>query len=275
VVAGRRDLGSALVRGGAGPTRASSWLRSPVGLAAAVHRPTFLGWLAGALILAALMGALAQQFIDAVLGNPTMAAALGLANAQPADGIVAITQLYIAILATAFTVQAVGTVRSEETAGRLEVLLAGTLSRAGWLAAQTLVILIGLGVMVLASSVVLAAGMAWSMGITPDLPRLLGAGLAYLPAELLVGGVALALFGIWPRALPLAWAAVAGVAFIALLGPALQLPAWVLNLSPTSHVGNPPLGTVQAIPLLVLSVIAALVISGAFMGFGTRGVPQR
>jgi ABC-2 type transport system permease protein len=275
VVAGRRDLGSALVRGGAGPTRASSWLRSPVGLAAAVHRPTFLGWLAGALILAALMGALAQQFIDAVLGNPTMAAALGLANAQPADGIVAITQLYIAILATAFTVQAVGTVRSEETAGRREVLLAGTLSRAGWLAAQTLVILIGLGVMVLASSVVLAVGMAWSMGITPDLPRLLGAGLAYLPAELLVGGVALALFGIWPRALPLAWAAVAGVAFIALLGPALQLPAWVLNLSPTSHVGNPPLGTVQAIPLLVLSVIAALVISGAFMGFGNRGVPQR
>ncbi len=46
LVAGRRDLGSALVRGGAGSARATTWLRSPLGLATAIHRPAFLGWLA-------------------------------------------------------------------------------------------------------------------------------------------------------------------------------------------------------------------------------------
>jgi ABC-2 type transport system permease protein len=39
LVAGRRDLGSSLVRGGAGPARATTWLRSPLGLATAIHRP--------------------------------------------------------------------------------------------------------------------------------------------------------------------------------------------------------------------------------------------
>jgi ABC-2 type transport system permease protein len=274
LVAGRRDLGSALVRGGAGPARASSWLRSPVGLAAAIHRPAFLGWLAGALILAGLMGALAQQFIDALLGNPAMAEALGVSSGQPTDAMVALTQLYVAIIATAYTVQAVGRLRGEETGGRLEVRLSGTLSRIGWLAAHAIVIVTGLVAIMVAASLVLAGGMAWSMDVTPNVPRVLAAGAAYLPAELLVGGVALALFGLWPRALPAAWAAVAVVTFIALLGSGLKLPSRVLDLSPTTHVGNPPLGTVEALPLVVLGAIAAVLGGAAAVGFRCRGVPQ-
>ena len=274
LVAGRRDLGSSLFRGGAGSARASTWLRSPLGLATAIHRPAILGWLAGAVILAGMMGALAQQFVDAVLGNPAMAEALGLSGAQPADGIVAITQLYIAVIATAYTVQAVGSLRGEETGGRLEVPLSGTLSRLRWLAAHAVVIVTGLVVIVVASSLVLAAGMAWSMGAGVDPARVLGAGAAYLPAELLVGGLALALFGVRPRALPAGWAAVAFVAFIAFLGPGLKLPGWVLDLSPMTHAGNPPLGTVEALQLVVLLAIAAVLGVAAAAGFRRRGVPQ-
>ena len=274
VVAGRRDLGSALIRGGAGSARATSWLRSPIGLATAIHRPSVLGWLAGAVIIAGTMGALAQQFINAVLGNQAMAAAFGMAGAEPVDAMVALTQLYVAIIATGYAVQAVGSLRGEETAGRLEVRLSGTMSRVRWLAAHGLVIVTGLVVIVLVSSVVLAAGMAWSTGGASDLGRVLGAGAAYLPAELLVAGLALALFGVWPRAYPAAWAAVAFMAFIALLGPGLQLPGWVLELSPTSHVGNPPLGRVDVLPLVILGAIAAVLGAAAAVGFRHRGVPQ-
>jgi ABC-2 type transport system permease protein len=83
LIAGHRDLGSSLVRGGAGPARATTWLRSPLGLATAIHRPAVLGWLAGALVIAGMMGALAQQFVDAFTGNPAMAEAIGLSGAQP------------------------------------------------------------------------------------------------------------------------------------------------------------------------------------------------
>lgn len=275
LVAGRRDLGSALVRGGGGSARASPWLRSPLGLAAAIHRPSMLAWLAGAMILTGTMGALAQQFIDAVLGNPAMAAAFGVTGARAVDAMVALTQLYVAVLATGYAVQAVGSLRGEETAGRLEVRLSGTLSRTRWLAAHVLVIVVGLVVIILVSSIILAAGMAWSTGGALDLGRVLAAGAAYLPAELLVAGLALALFGLWPGAFPLAWATVAFMAFIALLGPGLQLPGWVLDLSPTSHVGNPPRGAVEMAPLVVLGGISASLGLAAAIGFRRRGVPQR
>src|SRR5450631_268140 len=274
LVAGRRDLGSSLLRGGAGPARATTWLRSPLGLATAIHRPGVLGWLAGALVLAAMMGTLAQQFVDAFAGNPAMAEAIGLSGAQPEDGFIAVTQLYIAIIATGYTVQAVGNLRSEETAGRLEPRLSGTLSRMHWLAAHGLVIVTGLVLIVVVSSVVLAAATAWSMGTAAHLGRVVGAGLAYLPAELLVGAVALALFGLRPRAFPAGWAAFAFIAFIAFLGQGLKLAGWVLDLSPTTHVGNPPLGTVEALPLVILGAIAVVLDVAAAVGFRRRGVPQ-
>ncbi|HET9614215.1 MAG TPA: hypothetical protein VFP22_05355, partial [Candidatus Limnocylindrales bacterium] len=217
LIARGRDLGSALLRGAAGPARASRWLRSPVGFATAIHAPSFFGWLAASVLLAGVMGALAQQFIDAVLGNPAMADAFGVPSGKPADVMVSLTQLYIAIIATGYVVQGVGSLRAEETAGRLELRLSGTLSRIRWLGAHAIVIVAGLVVIMAVSSVVLEAGTAWSTATEPDFARVISAGAAYLPAELLVGGLALALFGLSPRVFGLAWAAVAALTFIAFL----------------------------------------------------------
>ena len=197
-----------------------------------------------------------------------------MSTAHPEDGFVAVTQLYIAIIAMGYAVQAVGSLRGEEPAGRLEPRLSGTLSRMGWIAAHGLVIVTGLVIIVAVSSVVLAASTAWSMGTPLHLARVIGAGAAYLPAELLVGGLALALFGLWPRAFPAGWAVFAIVAFIAFLGPGLKLATWVLDLAPTTHIGNPPLGTVKALPLIVLSALAALLAATAAVGFRHRGVPR-
>jgi ABC-2 type transport system permease protein len=109
-------------------------------------------------------------------------------------------------MATGYAVQTVRSLRSEETAGRLEPRLSGTLSRTCWIAAH------GLVTIVAASAVVLAASTASSMGTPPHLARVFGAGAAYLPAELLVGGLTLALFGLWHRAFLAGWAVFAAVA---------------------------------------------------------------
>ena len=88
-----------------------------------------------------------------------------------------------------------------------------------------------------------------------------------------LSALALALFGLGlrPRAFPASWAAfVAFVAFVAFLGPGLKLAGWVLDLSPTTHVGNPPLGTVEVLPLVVLGAIAAALGVAAAVGFRRR-----
>ena len=273
-LAARRDLGSALIRGGAGPAHASGWLRSAVGLATWIHRPAVLGWLAGAVILAAMMGSLAQAFIDAVAGNPELGKFISVSGGRPEDAFVAVTQLYVAIIAAGYVVQAVGTLRAEETEGRLEPRLAGTLSRLRWLAAHGVVILGGLVIVVLVSSVVLALATAWSIGSSSGVGPIIGAGMAYLPAELVLGGLALALFGLRPRAFPLAWAAYAATTFIAFLGAGLQLPGWVLDLAATTHVGNPPQGPVEGVALAVLAGLSAALVGLAFIGFRRRVLPR-
>ncbi len=273
-LAAERDLGSALLRGRGGPERTATRLRNPIGLAVWIHRPATLGWLAGGVVLTGTMGALSQQLLDAMAGNHALTTAMGISDGRPTDGVVAAVQLYLAAIATGYVVQAIGTLRTEEAEGRLETRLSGTLSRTRWLAAHALVVLGGLVAIVVASLVVLGAATALSTSDTTMLGPIAGSGLAYLPAELVLAGLALALYGLRPRLLGLAWAAYAVVTFVAFLGPGLKLSQWVLDLSPTTHVGNPPQGTVETGSLVVLSAIAVTLVVVGFAAFRQRGVPQ-
>ncbi len=273
-LARRRDLGSARFRLGPGPARATAWLRHPLGLAVRLHRGAVLGWLAGALLLAGMMGALAQQLLDAIQGNPALADAMGMEGGSAIDGVMATTQVYLAVIATGYVVQAVGALRGEEAEGRLETQLAGSLSRARWLAAHTVAVLGGLVLIVVVASLVLAGTTALSLGDTAELGAVMGSGLAYLPAELVLAGIGLAVFGVWPRAFPVAWAAFGVVTFIAFLGPGLKLDRWVLDLAPTTHVGNPPLGEVAAGDLVALTAVGVLLLGVGFLAFRRRGVPR-
>lgn len=273
-LAARRDVGNALLRGSAGPARATRLRRRPIGFAAWIHRPATAGWLAGGVLLTAMMGSLAQQLLDAMAGNPALAQAMGIQGGRPLDGFVAATQLYLAVIATGYVIQAIGTLRAEEAEGRLEVRLAGTLSRLRWLATQGAVVAAGLVVIVVASSLVLALSTAWSVGNTGDFAAIMTAGLEYLPAELVLAGLALALFGQWPRGFGFSWAAYAVATFIALLGPGLKLAQWVLDLAPTTHVGNPPLQKVDAGNLAALAIAAIALVLVGFVAFRRRDIPR-
>ena len=220
------------------------------------------------------MGALAQQVVGAILGNPSLSEAMGITEQNAADGFLASTQVYLAIIACGYLVQSLGVLRREEAAGRLEPVLAGALGRARWLGAQVLVVATGLVVMVLVSAVVFGAATALSTGDSGYVGTLMQSGLAYLPAELVIAAVAVLLYGVVPRAFGLAWAAFGAITFIGLLGSGLQLPDWALNLSPLTHVGRPPLDDIDATALAWLVLVAALLAAAAFAGFHQRRVPQ-
>ncbi|MEO5610675.1 MAG: hypothetical protein ABIQ61_00730, partial [Ornithinibacter sp.] len=273
-LADRRDLGSALHRPGPGPARASRLLRHPVGLAAYVHRSSFVGWLVGSVVLGATMGLLAQQAVDALLGNPALSDLVTTGGGDPVDGFLAVTQLYLAVIACGYVVQSFGSLRAEETGGRLEPQLAGVVPRWRWLGAHVVVVLGGLVLIIVASALVFGLTTSWSTGDSGYVASLLAAGLAFLPAELVISGIALALFGLLPRAYAVAWAAFGATAFIAFLGAGLQMPGWMLDLAPTTHVGTPPQGALDATALVVLSLLAAVLVVVAFAGFRRRLVPQ-
>ncbi|MEV4008477.1 hypothetical protein AB0K37_40390, partial [Actinomadura sp. NPDC049753] len=103
-----------------------------------------------------------------------------------------------------------------------------------------------------------------------EVPRVLGAALAQLPAVWLVGAIALALFGLAPRFTGGAWAAVGVFAVVTLFGAGLDLDQWALDVSPFTHVPKLPGHDVTAAPLLWLLAVAAALSALGLIGFRRR-----
>jgi ABC-2 type transport system permease protein len=270
---GRRDLGSALFRRGASSPRASAVLRTSVGFASRMQRGSMLGWAVGSAVVAATFGALAQPMIDAFAGNESLADAMGAAGGGGLDAVLTMSALLLALLGAAYAVQSVGLLRGEESAGRLEAALAGSQGRWSWLATHLLVIVVGILVVMAVGGVALSVGVFWSTG-EGQARYVAEAVAAYVPAILVLAGVALLLFGLLPRAQAAAWVVYGVAALVAYLGEPLQLSEVVLALSPFHHVGSPPQENVDAVALTWLSLAALGLVALAFVGFRRRGVPQ-
>jgi ABC-2 type transport system permease protein len=121
------------------------------------------------------------------------------------------------------------------------------------------------GSLVLLLMLGLGAGIARaiSVGDAGELPRLIGAALAYAPALWVFAGLAAMLFGLFPRAVGVAWGALGVVVFIGWLGPFLKLPDWAYDISPLEHVPRLPVAEFSmASELVLLAVSVALVAVG-------------
>jgi ABC-2 type transport system permease protein len=189
------------------------------------------------------------------------------------DNYIAISLLSMALIATGFAIQSVLRMRGEETAGRLEPLLATALARPRWAAAHVAVAAAGSVVVVGACG--LGAGIADALGADDAgrLPLLLGSALAFVPAVWVLIGATVALFGLLPRAAPAAWGLLAACYLGGLLGPLLSLPQWVQDLSPYAHVPLLPAADLEVAPLLALTAIAGALTALGIAGFRRRDVP--
>jgi ABC-2 type transport system permease protein len=262
-----RDHGAGLLPDRPGSATASAFLRSPFGLAWRLQRGTLYGWAAGFAFTFAASGAAAKG-IGSLLGGSSQ-----LRNAfARLGGQAGITDAYLAAImslaglaAAAYATSAVLRLRAEETGGQAEPLLATAIGRTRWGLSHIAVAVVGTAVLLAVAGV--AAGLGYGLrtgSAGPEVARLLGAGMAQLPASLAVAGVAVVLFGLLPRAsVAGAWTVVGVLVLIALFGQVLQLSQPILDVSPFTHVPKLPGAAVTAGPLLWLSLaVLALVTVG-------------
>jgi ABC-2 type transport system permease protein len=166
-----------------------------------------------------------------------------------------------------YTVQILLRMRAEEADGRLESVLAASVSRPRWIWSHLLNAGLGALLLLLCFTVSMGLGAAAALGdISAQVPALIGAGLVQLPAILLIAGVVVALTGLLPRAASaLSWTLLLSAI---LLGPmfgaaTLQLPAWAQDASPFTHTPKLPGAELAALPILgLISISAALVAAG-------------
>jgi ABC-2 type transport system permease protein len=303
-LAARRDQGAGLLPDRAGRATASAWLRGPLGLAWRLQRGTLAGWAAGFAVIFAVSGAAAKG-IGSLLGGSTqlkseftrLGGQAGLTNAYLAS-----LMLLAGLGAAAYAISAVLRLRTEETDDRAEPVLATAVGRIRWGLSHVVVAV--LGATLLLATAGLAAGLGYGLragspgavsagavsagavsagavsagavsagavsagavSAGPEAARMLGAALAQLPAAAVLAAVAVALFGLVPRAsVAGAWSALGVVVLLGLFGQALKLSGWVLDVSPFTHAPKLPGGPAPAAPLLWLG-LAALALAGFGLG---------
>jgi ABC-2 type transport system permease protein len=266
-----RDVGAGLVAPRLGSAHASRRLAGPFGLATRLQRGSLIAWGAGMAVLGVAFGSLGQEVEGLLEGNPELEEVIvQQSGTSIVDAYFGTVLMISALIAAGFTVSSVLRLRQEEAAGRAEPLLATPLSRWRWALTSLAVTLLGTVAVVGVAG--LTAGLA-EAAASSDLGRvwpLLRGALAFLPAVLCLGTVAVALFGWLPRAAFAAWAFLAVCVVIGWLGEALTLPDWLMDASPFTQ--TPPLYDLAWSPLVTMALLAGAVAILGLIGLRRRDI---
>lgn len=277
-LAERRDIGAGLVAPRRGPATAAPGLLSPAGLAWRLQRGALLSWAVGVAVLGFSMGIAGDEFNAMIEENPAAAEAISAmgGGAKLIDAYLAAMLGLFALTIGAYVVQALLRTRNDEADGLLEAVLATAVSRTRWLTTQVVAATLGALALVLLGG--LTTGLGYGLVAGDPLGRAVGLGgaaLVRLPALLVVAGVVTALFGLLPRwSVALSWATLIVFLLLGQLGAVLDLPQAALNLSPYTHVPSAPAVDPAALPLVVLTGVAVLLLAAGTAGFRRRDVPS-
>ncbi|WP_432888838.1 ABC transporter permease [Kribbella sp. CA-245084] len=274
VLATKRDIGSGLLPDKLGP--ADGTLGTPLALAWRLHRGLLLAWTVGFALLGLLFGGVAKGVGDMMKDDPTiqeMFQRMG-GSAGLIDSFLAGVMTLVGLIASAYAVQATLRMRVEESSGRAEPVLATATSRWQWAASHLVFSLLGPAVALLAAGV--AEGLAYGVAIGDvggQLPRLIGAALAQLPAVWVLAAIAIAIFGFFPQASMISWAGPTVCILIGLVSAGVATAGWIRNISPFTHLPSLPGGSVSAGPLITLLAIAIIVGFAGLVGLRRRDLP--
>ncbi len=269
----RRDVGAGLRQPRPGPAAASAALVRPIGFALRLHRGMMVGFGIAMFLLGSSYGSILGEAEDMLAGIEAFEDALAeIGGTSVAESFASIVLVNTAIIASVYVVMASLRPRAEENAGRAEPVLATPLSRLGWLGSHLVVVMIGSTVMMVAAGLGLGLSGASSMSDSGMVLTLLGAALAYLPALWVTAGVTIVLFGLVPRAATLAWIVPLYGFVVSYLGQNLQFPEWTNNLSPYGHIPRLPADDLSMTPLMLLTVLAAVLAVGGLLAFREREV---
>ena len=270
----RRDVGAGILPDRLGP--ADGKLGSPLALAWRLHRGLLAAWTVGFALLGLLFGGVAEGVGDMMRDDPgiqvmfqRMGGAAGLI-----DSFLAGVMTLVGLIASAYAVQATLRMRVEESSGRAEPVLATATSRWQWAASHLVFSLLGPALALLAAGV--AEGLAYGAAIgdvSGQVPRLVGAALAQLPAVWVLAAIAIAIFGLFPRASMVSWAGPAVCILIGLVSAGVSTAGWIRDLSPFTHLPSLPGGAVSAGPFVALLAIALVVAFAGLIGLRRRDLP--
>jgi ABC-2 type transport system permease protein len=271
----RRDLGVTAGLALPGLPAAVLGVRGPTARAFGDQLPRATSWGVGLFLFGALLASLVKSLADSIATSPDLQATFKAIfpefNLASAGGFL---QLYVELffIAAGFAAATfVSKWASDETGGRLEMVLATPTARARWAIAGGIAAMLAIVVMTVLFAVGVGLGAASSGLAAGD--AMLGSAALGLYAAAIVG-VGIAVGGLWRTSLAAEIAALVVVAtyLIDLLAPPLKLPDWFHQLALTTHLGQPMIGAWDPSGIaLCLGLAVGGILVGAW-GFSRRDI---
>ncbi|WP_290050626.1 ABC transporter permease [Amycolatopsis solani] len=271
----RRDVGVGILPPRPGPARAAPGLRSPLALAWRLHRGPLLGWLIGVAVVGAVFGSIASGIGDLVGSSPQaqqIFERLGGSHALTQAFLAAMAGMF-AMVASLYGVQAALRMRGEETAIRLEPVLATSVGKLRWAGSHLVFAFFGTASLLLVGGVFMGLANGLRTGdVGGSIGDTLAGMLVQLPAAWVVVALAVAIFGLLPAYSAAAWAVGALALLLSLFGPVVNLPQAVLDVSPFQHPPKLPGQEFAATPIVWLLAVAAVALGAGLAGWKRRDV---
>jgi ABC-2 type transport system permease protein len=273
VLSDRRNLGAGLLPQRLGPTQAGPATSRPLGLIARLQKGPLIGWAVGLAVLGFAYGSIASDIEQMFVDNPDLARFIPMGAGSVTDAYLAYTLALMAMMAGGFITSSGLRLRSEESSGVVELVLARPMSRSAWAGDHLLVALVYTAVLLLASGVGAGVGVALAIGDWAQLPRMMAASLALMPVELVLLGLTMLMVGLLPRLALLSWLGLAIVVVVGLFGDLFRLPGWVRSLSPLEQLPMMPADRFDIVEFVAVSVVGAALVVAGLAAYRRRDIP--
>jgi ABC-2 type transport system permease protein len=270
----RRDMASTIRVPSPHLPRFLVGLKDPLGRAFGERIPMALAWGIGLGLYVLVLSTGADSMTELFERLPVMKEMINAiypnADMTSVGGLLQIVFVEFGLLITGFAAATlVGGWASDETSGRLEVILSNPLTRASWLIRSGLGVYLAilLSTAIVAGATALGSASQGSDALTPTIGSFVLAlyGMA-------LAGIGIAAAGLFRSSMAAAVVIVmtVGTFLITIFAAPLKLPDWVADLALSAHYGSPLLGDWDAV-----GIVASLVLAIGGLAVGAWGLSRR
>jgi ABC-2 type transport system permease protein len=248
-------------------------LHSPAAFAWRQARGMLSGWLIGICAYALVMGTTAKAITDFAVSDPNyrkVLQAMGLDLNQATKGYLAVMGSLLGLLLALHACWQIGAARAEEASGRLEHTLTRPVARGRWLGAYAVLAVTATLAITVVAALALWTGTAVT-GADTGIADAFSALGNTLPLTVLFAGLAVLAYGASARhSLAITVTVTVTAYLVQLIGPALDWPRWLLDLSPFHHLAQVPAQSFAPLSATVMVLLGAAAVAGGLAAFARR-----
>ena len=273
VLVERRDVGAGILEDDASAPPRLRGLHGTLGFASRERLPGFIGWASGVAAFAFVVGLITNAFTEAFATDANLQKAVaqaGFADIVTVPGFVATMAAQLAVIFSVHAIVSMHVMSTDEESERIHLVLALPVGRTRLLASHGAASAAAVLGSMLAGALALWLGVL-AGGVDLAFGDVLSSVANTLPAVALFLALAVLAHGVRPQLGGGTLAALVGAFYVvSFLGPILDLPDWVMSLSPFEHLALVPVEPADWAGTAAMVGIAAAAAVGGFAAYRLR-----